>query len=59
MEDDFQKALNDAYVELNENTFKELRRALPLTRHKIDWDKVCSYGSLLIRFTYMSRYAGI
>ncbi|CAG8551039.1 11055_t:CDS:2 [Paraglomus occultum] len=43
VEDDFQKSLNDAYIELNENTFKELRRALPLTRHKIDWDKIMNY----------------
>ncbi|CAG8491075.1 1414_t:CDS:2 [Acaulospora colombiana] len=38
-EHEFQSALNEAYVELSENTFKGLRRALPLTRHKLDWDK--------------------
>lgn len=36
-----QTSLNDAYHEMGEKTFKGLRRALPLTRQKIDWDKVC------------------
>lgn len=34
-------SLNDTYQEMGEKTFKGLRRALPLTRQKIDWDKVC------------------
>ncbi|CAG8464672.1 21831_t:CDS:2 [Dentiscutata erythropus] len=42
-ENEFQNALNESYVELSENTFKGLRRALPLTRHKIDWDKISNY----------------
>lgn len=39
-ENEYQASLNESYVELSENTFKGLRRALPLTRHKLDWDKV-------------------
>ncbi|CAG8437746.1 15272_t:CDS:2 [Acaulospora morrowiae] len=42
-EEDYQSALNESYLDLSENTFKGLRRALPLTRHKIDWDKVLNY----------------
>ena len=37
----YQTSLNDTYHEMGEKTFKGLRRALPLTRQKIDWDKVC------------------
>lgn len=36
----YQVSLNDAYQEMAEKTFKGLRRALPLTRQKLDWDKV-------------------
>ncbi|KAG1906474.1 F-actin-capping protein subunit alpha [Suillus fuscotomentosus] len=38
-----QASLNDAYHEMGEKTFKGLRRALPLTRQKIDWDKTMGY----------------
>jgi capping protein alpha len=36
-------AINDSYSELSENTFKELRRALPYTRNKVDWHKILNY----------------
>jgi len=39
----YQTSLNDAYAEMGEKTFKGLRRALPLTRQKLDWDKVMGY----------------
>ena len=39
-EGSYQKSLNDAYAEMGEKMFKGLRRALPLTRQKLDWDKV-------------------
>ncbi|KAF8527514.1 F-actin-capping protein subunit alpha [Hysterangium stoloniferum] len=42
-ETEHQTALFDSYYEMGERTFKGLRRALPLTRHKIDWDKVLGY----------------
>lgn len=35
-----QTSLNVAYHDMGEKAFKGLRRALPLTRQKIDWDKV-------------------
>ena len=41
-EGEYQVSLNDAYAEMGEKTFKGLRRALPLTRQKMDWDKVRS-----------------
>ena len=42
-EDAWQSALEQTYDELAERAFKALRRQLPLTRQKIDWDKVLNY----------------
>ena len=39
----YQTSLNDAYADMSEKTFKGLRRALPMTRSKLDWDKVLGY----------------
>ncbi|KAF9361102.1 F-actin-capping protein [Mortierella sp. NVP85] len=39
----YQSALNDSYAEMAEGTFSGLRRALPLTRNKMDWDKILTY----------------
>ncbi|KAL0960617.1 hypothetical protein HGRIS_005648 [Hohenbuehelia grisea] len=39
----YQKSLDDSYEEMAEKTFKGLRRVLPLTRQKIDWDKLLGY----------------
>jgi len=36
----YQSSLNDTYHDMGEKTFKGLRRALPMTRQKLDWDKV-------------------
>jgi capping protein alpha len=36
----YQESLGDTYQEMGEKSFKGLRRALPLTRQKLDWDKV-------------------
>ncbi|KAG0146334.1 hypothetical protein CROQUDRAFT_657496 [Cronartium quercuum f. sp. fusiforme G11] len=36
----YQTAVNLAYMELGDNTFKQLRRALPLTKQKIDWNNI-------------------
>ncbi|PIL22881.1 hypothetical protein GSI_15577 [Ganoderma sinense ZZ0214-1] len=39
----YQAGLADAYAEMGEKTFKGLRRALPMTRSKLDWDRVLGY----------------
>lgn len=39
----YQEDLNRGFVQLSEGTFKGLRRQLPVTRQKIEWDKVASY----------------
>ncbi|KAF8630941.1 hypothetical protein AX17_005298 [Amanita inopinata Kibby_2008] len=42
-ESHYQQSLASSYQDMGEKTFKGLRRALPLTRQKIDWDKVTGY----------------
>ncbi|KAJ1730106.1 F-actin-capping protein subunit alpha [Coemansia biformis] len=42
-EADFQLSIGDGYRQLSEKTFKGLRRALPVTCNKIDWDKIANY----------------
>ena len=44
----YQISLNETYQEMGEKTFKGLRRALPLTRQKLDWDKVGAVGIVKI-----------
>lgn len=39
----YQEELNRAFGALSEGAFKSLRRQLPITRQKIDWDKIGSY----------------
>lgn len=39
----YQEELNKNFVNLSEGAFKGLRRQLPVTRQKIEWDKVTSY----------------
>ncbi|KAJ3288022.1 hypothetical protein HK104_008365 [Borealophlyctis nickersoniae] len=42
-EGEFQNALNESCAQLSETTFKALRRALPVTRNKIDWHAISAY----------------
>ncbi|ORZ35038.1 F-actin capping protein alpha subunit [Catenaria anguillulae PL171] len=42
-ENDRHKSLNDAYQEMSDNAFRNLRRALPLTKAKVDWNKLANY----------------
>jgi capping protein (actin filament) muscle Z-line, alpha len=50
----YQQSLNDVYHEMGEKTFKSLRRALPLTRQKMDWDRV-RFGALVKRGLHIDR----
>ncbi|RMJ23868.1 hypothetical protein PHISP_05271 [Aspergillus sp. HF37] len=42
-ERDYQEELNRAFVQMAEGSFKNLRRQLPITRQKVEWEKVGGY----------------
>ncbi|PYH46466.1 F-actin-capping protein subunit alpha [Aspergillus saccharolyticus JOP 1030-1] len=42
-ERDYQEELNRAFVQMAEGSFKSLRRQLPITRQKVEWEKVGGY----------------
>lgn len=42
-ERDYQEELNRAFTRMNEGAFKTLRRQLPITRQKVEWEKVGGY----------------
>ena len=42
-EKQYQEDLNKEFVRLNEQSFKSLRRQLPVTRQKVEWEKVAGY----------------
>ncbi|KAK0945520.1 F-actin-capping protein subunit alpha [Friedmanniomyces endolithicus] len=39
----FQEALNRAFSTLAEGSFKGLRRQLPVTRQRVEWEKIAGY----------------
>lgn len=43
VEQQFQQALDQSYNTMGETTFKALRRALPITRSRIDWTKIKNF----------------
>lgn len=54
-ENKFQEELNRAFVQLAEGSFKGLRRQLPVTRQRVEWEKIggyrVSFHSLVSNFT--------
>ncbi|KAJ5604382.1 subunits of heterodimeric actin filament capping protein Capz [Penicillium lagena] len=45
-ERDYQEDLNRAFVQMAEGAFKNLRRQLPITRQKVEWEKVGGYRGI-------------
>lgn len=43
LEGKYQKDLNHGFAKLSEGEFKALRRQLPVTRQKVEWEKVGGY----------------
>lgn len=43
LEGKYQKDLNHGFTKLSEGEFKSLRRQLPVTRQKVEWEKIGGY----------------
>ncbi|KAI5307766.1 F-actin-capping protein subunit alpha [Ascosphaera atra] len=47
-----EEQLNEAFVSLAEGAFKNLRRQLPITRQKVEWEKVSGYRLVIISWSH-------
>jgi capping protein alpha len=52
LEKSYQTEVNQAFTKLNEGAFKGLRRQLPVTRQKVEWEKISGY-----RVSLNTKYA--
>lgn len=43
VEKKYQEEINKGFTNLSEGAFKGLRRQLPVTRQKIEWDRIAGY----------------
>lgn len=43
LEKKYQEEINKGFTSLSEGAFKGLRRQLPVTRQKVEWDKIAGY----------------
>ena len=48
-ENEFQEQLNRSFTALAEGSFKGLRRQLPVTRQRVEWEKIGGYRVSLPR----------
>ncbi|KAI4848405.1 F-actin-capping protein subunit alpha [Aureobasidium sp. EXF-8845] len=46
LEKSYQTEVNQAFTKLNEGAFKGLRRQLPVTRQKVEWEKISGYRDI-------------
>lgn len=44
LEKQYQEEVNRGVVGMNEGMFKGLRRQLPVTRQRVEWEKIRGYG---------------
>jgi len=55
-ENKFQEELNRAFVQLAEGSFKGLRRQLPVTRQRVEWEKIGGYRVCFDVQCFMWKY---
>ena len=56
VEKKYQEELNRGFNALSEGAFKGLRRQLPVTRQKVEWEKISSYR--VSTYSFANYYSG-